>query len=292
MVTDVEFLAISGPDGLRQLGELLDRAFKVPAGTHFLEDFPVWTEWPGAENSVHRFGAFQSGRLIASTCARVTVMKSTAKSVRIGIIGGVATEEIARGQGLATRLVGDAVKWLESQKVALAVLWGSEHEFYARFGFALSGEQVLVPLSAVSLPDSLAKAGQGWNPALFPLLKERQLGVQYQDADLEWLKKHRHVRWYWSGPVERPTAYAALGKGIDLHDIVHEWGGEAQPLRELLRQIRDDHPSASLLGPPALMAKILPAVRLPPSEFLGLVRVFDSAQLRGVPIWFWGLDGA
>jgi hypothetical protein len=109
--------------------------------------------------------------------------------------------------------------------------------------------------------------------------RKRENGLALQSSDRQWLSAHKNVQWYWSGSAERPGAYAAIGRGIDLQNIVHEWGGNAAELRALLGAIHRDHPEAVLLGPPALLRKYGFETGSAAPEFLALVRILDPARV-------------
>ena len=126
------------------------------------------------------------------------------------------------------------------------------------------------------LSNSAAPAIQtGWNPALFTKIKQRQDGLRITDGDRGWYEAHRNVKWYWTGPQNDPTAYAAIGRGIDLPDLVHEWGGETSELVELLAQLSQKYPKAQILGSPETFSKV--SFQYDPSavEYLCLANILD-----------------
>src|SRR5262249_39016179 len=149
-----------------------------------------------------------------------------------------------RGRGLASRLTEELVARAERTGAKLALLWGSEHRMYARLGFALSGQQIRAPLSKLSLggadggradpsgaPPQIAK---GWADGIFPLLKARERGIALTESDLAWYRAQKSVGWYRAERKGVVVAYAGIGRGIDLQNIIHEWGGERAALNVLL----------------------------------------------------------
>jgi GNAT superfamily N-acetyltransferase len=316
-------------EGLAQLLALLNAAFEVPAGSSFYDDFPVWDPRHGA--GVFRLGAFAADRLVAAAMVRLAELKAPGGDLTVALIGGVATDPSWRGRGLASRLVPLAVEWAKERSAALALLWGSEHSLYQRLGFELCGEQARVPLASLrrygKFPE--LEAGSGWSPSLFKCLEGRPGGIRLRRADRIWMRAHRNVSWRWLGDPRAPRAYAAVGRGIDLQGLVHEWGGEREALAELLARLEAETPGLQLLGGPGLfnqygiqfdesrieylcMARVLdpravlaayrPGIgrdalaRVPASGDRLVARMFfgpgaRDSEICPLPLWVWGLDG-
>ena len=100
----------------------------------------------GEKNARH-FVARANGRIVASVGAFI---KSDLPfryflPASYGFIGDVYTEPSIRGKGVATKLNGDALKWLGSRGVKLVRLLASDtaRPLYERLGFTASNEMVL-----------------------------------------------------------------------------------------------------------------------------------------------------
>lgn len=285
---------IDGEAGVRGLSELLDSSFPVPAGGHYFNDFPIWAA--GASLDRIRIGVYRQDLLLNAACARVARMKIGDRTVPMGLIGAVVTRPEFRGAGLAGRTIATALEWLQTRGAVFAVLWGTASNLYSRLGFEPFGEQADSLLVDLALRPARSETVQeGWHPEIFPLLRERIGGLDLSAEDRSWVEQHRNVRWFWTGPAARPTAYAALGKGIDLAGFVHEWGGEREALHALLSGVRDRVPTARILGSPRTLAHYglvpIPAATAP----VCLARVIDVEAVRGIEgadFWLWGLDGA
>ncbi|MCM2321725.1 MAG: GNAT family N-acetyltransferase [Oligoflexia bacterium] len=301
----LHFEPISGKEAHAEFVALLNSCFPVPRGHSFLEDFPVWGV---LEPDTHFYiGGYSSGRLVAAAAARTAELITEGAPLPIGLIGAVATHSSCRGRGFASQATAQVLDWLARRRVALAVLWGSEHELYRRMGFELCGIQTTLPLWQLQLPSDAPRPGRGWVPGLWERLKRRGSGLQYGEKDRSWLEAHANVQWYWLGEPSKPTAYAALGRGIDLGGLVHEWGGDPEALRSLLSAVRAEVPGAALLGSPRLFEKFRlvcsPGTPVPEEQFLCMARfmalsedperVYSLLGEKGAsPLWFWGLDGA
>jgi predicted N-acetyltransferase YhbS len=267
-----------------QFSELLDRCFQLSKGQHYLDDFPVWR---GQQPEILKMGAYDGERLIGTAAVRIADVHGTLQTFSAGLIGAVATDEKYRGRGIAKKLVALATDWAANRGAALAALWGSEHALYAKIGFFPGGIQMRVPLSSFHVSGN-ASGNQasstetfhtGWNPAIFRLLQQRKQGVSFSEIDRLWFSSHKNVKWFWCGPKERPLAYAALGRGIDLPHMVHEWGGQHSALLPLLREVLRIDSAAELLGSPETFSQI--GVQFDPShlEYLCLANLLDPVRL-------------
>lgn len=330
MLVDV----IQGAEANAKLGALLDTAFPVSAGGHFFDDFPVWDERkdPGP-GEILRVGIFEGRELVTSACVRLAGLRAAAgRTVPVCLIGAVATASSHRGQGLASQAVQFAVQWAEERGAVLSLLWGSEHSLYRKLGFEPCGEQILLPLSTFNTEGFGADVSEGWQPGIFETLKLRDSGLVLEHKDYRWYSAHKNVRWFWVGEAKRPRAYAALGRGVDLHDVVHEWGGERDALFALFGHIQRVAPTAQLLGGPTVLKQygfVFPEAQVAPlclARITEPVVVFsafapgqqlDAVALKDLkpnewsrlffgpfeegaripppfplPLWIWGLDAA
>jgi predicted N-acetyltransferase YhbS len=259
-----------------QFSELMDRSFAVPQGQSYLNDFPVWR---GRTPEILKMGAYDGKKLVGTACVRVADLwaKGT-QQILVGLIGAVATDEAYRGRGIAKSLVSLATDWAQNRGASLAVLWGAEHELYAKIGFHPCGQQVRVALAGMNR-EQVSAIQEGWNPALFQTLQNRKSGIAFQKVDSLWLAAQENVKWFWSGPKESPTAYAALGRGIDMPHMIHEWGGSLQNLLPVLTRIAAADPQAEILGSPGIFNKA--GIQFDPSkiEYLCLAKVLDPAAV-------------
>jgi len=278
---------------------LLNSTFPVPVGRSFFDDFPIWKDWNHPQLEV--FGVLLDGRVASSAACRIGRLKAPQGELKVGMIGAVATLPEVRGQGWASDCVAWASQRLEKKGVDLILLWGGEHAFYERLGFHLRGVQGRALLSSVQVSHERTTEYEeedlldGWKDGIFEVLKTRSFGVVLEEGDRNWVAAHQNVHWY---SVERNgqiLAYAALGRGMDLQGIVHEWGGCPHGLRRLLAVVLRDFPEAQIIGPPSLLEAVLEV----PSdqiirENLALVKELNSSLIEQVggmdSLWVWGLD--
>ncbi|MEK6580311.1 MAG: GNAT family N-acetyltransferase, partial [Bdellovibrionota bacterium] len=278
---DLKLRPLSGPTETAALSALLDRAFPVPPGFHFLDDFPIWNAALAQDTSSQflRLGGFSNQQLVCFAGVRITKIKTQQGLLPIAIVGGVCTHPDWRGKQLASTIVSAAVQWASQQNAALIALWGSEHDLYRRLGFELCGSQVRVPLSGLNYTHHAETVQTGFTAGIFAALINRPSGLALSVQDLPWIKAHKNVHWFWSGSANQPTAYAALGKGIDLPDLVHEWGGTAPALNRLLASVHAQSPYAALLAHPNQLKDLGISYSADVTEFLCMVRVLNPSAI-------------
>ena len=271
-----------------RLTALWDKAFPVTGGRSYTDDFPIWgCERLRREGQLEFFTARdpRTHEVVSVAGARLANLRVPSGQLRVVLIGAVATTPEVRGRGLASQCVTLAMDWARKQQASLVALWGSEHAMYQKLGFELCGEQVRVPLQALLTDSPIGVQGamavnRGWTPGLMLPLLRREGGIALQPSDEDWLSRHEGTTWYWTGSAERPSAYAALGRGIDLQHLVHEWGGSRAELWSILQSIHSEDADAQILGHPTLLQRQFRLnVESLDREYLAMVHVLDPVAL-------------
>ncbi len=261
--------------------DLLDLCFKVPQGSHFLDDFPVWNVQNQKNPSKFlRLAAFENQKMVSTASVRLADLYVNEDRLFVAILGAVATHPDWMRKGFAKQGIIQAIEWARQQGASFIALWGSEYEFYRSLGFELCGQQVRVPLKCLPLSDVRQSTfNEGWNPAIWAMIKRRKSGLRVHEDDQKWFTAHKNVKWFWVGQPSMPKAYAALGKGIDLTGIVHEWGGDPAYLNELLFQIRQKYPETEMIGHSSLFQLYGYPFTESQMEFLCLAKVLNPHKI-------------
>ncbi len=279
---------------------LLNQGFPVAPGASFFDDFPVWdtAKFPGREVEALGYALSGTGRFVAAAGLRPARLRTPQGAVPVGLVGGVVADPAFQGQGLASGLIDALGARAASLGLSGLVLWGSEHALYRRLGFELCGVQRRIPLADLTGFDALAiegvRTGRGWSDALWPALeRHRFLGLAIEPGDRAWFAAHRNVDWRWTLDARgEVSAYLAVGRGIDLPNIIHEWGGEPRLLRALMARAARDYPAGELLAPSESL--LPPGFSLPGGvqEYLCMARSLKPDMPEPSLLWLWGLDGA
>jgi len=222
------------------------------------------------------FGKGCAGRLLAgddqadvrSACALlVRDFIAGPRSVRVGLIGCVATDPAHRGRGHATRLLAQAEELLARDGCTLATLWADDANFYAARGYQPIGAEVDFVLDAAQC----ASLGATEAPAANQVLRAAAADDRAALHRLYTLHRERVDRScdetsaLLSGPnietlvVQRErdiVAYSCLGRGRDFARTVHEWAGCDDDVLALVREhsrragARGEDPTTYLISPP------------------------------------------
>ncbi len=166
-------------------------------------------------------------------------------SLGVGLISLVYTEPRSRGQGLARRVVRQAVAEAQAQALGLCLLWSepSLADFYRAQGFTRAGSETLLSidgpiLKAALAPDSDASprtlgairveaARETDWPAILALRAHRACRVALPDDASLWLSiPDLEIRVARSG--RGVIGFAMRGRGDDFEGVIHEWGGEPE----------------------------------------------------------------
>ncbi len=225
---------------------LVSAAFSYPEGGRFLDDFPVW-----ASAGVTRLGLFSGNTLVSHVGLRLTRIKTSTGAVPVALIGGVATAPAHRGRGHSTRLLREALQRIDASAAKWALLWGSEHEFYSRFGFSPMGVQARALIADLPIDTRgglLVTPDPGMNDSIFNDLLARRTGIEFEPVDRSWVIAHRTVEWY---SIQQPFAYIGYQRGMDMRNIVHESGGDHAGIMSLLFWVHRKNPAAEILGAPS-----------------------------------------
>ncbi len=280
-------------DSNSQFSDLLDLCFSLPEGCHFLDDFPVW-QLNFDIQPLLRVGVYLREQLISVAGVRVAFLKSKESlPVKVAIIGAVATHPSCRGMGFASRLVSLALEWAQKKNCTQALLWSGGSRLYEKLGFKWVGSQVRLPIGLIRVQGGVSqKVYYGWNPKLFQLIKSRGEGLLLKDEDRVWFEAHKNVEWLYVGSVDQPKAYVGVGRGIDLPQIIHEWGGEKQSLDCLFNFLKDKNPSQMILCSPRHCQELgvdLSQVQIEP---LCMAKKLVAGAALDPAVWVWGLDAA
>ncbi len=197
------------------------------------------------------FGEGAPGRLIAvgteeevrSACALlVRRFRIGEHDCKGGQIGSVSTHADWRSKGYATRMLIEAEAQLQAEGCAFALLWADDAEYYIGRGYAPMGTEmdfVVTESDVLKFPHPQGARSSSAEDvsAIHDLYLrhhhrvDRSLGETTALLDCPGMETFVLER---DGQVR---AYACMGRGRDLADTVHEWGGDARDVLALVRAL-------------------------------------------------------
>lgn len=304
---EIKFRTIDSNEDIEKLSLLLDECFCLTEGKHFLVDFPVWRVIGRPE--VERLGAFIGNELIGSVGIRHATLRLKDVETNISLLGAVVTQPGWRRRGISKNLIAQAEGLAKEKNSKAVFLWGSEHQFYTNLGYDLCGVQARIPLNELPRYHDDINAIQvkfGFSDEILKMKMDHSIGLKVDEFQLKILNHHSNVKWYTATQSGKCVAYAGLGRGIDLIDIIHEWGGTKSGIRAILDNIVSKNSNVQIIGNPSLLEKFQLFVDKPEYlEFVCLGKILDddyyagkgvqqafgpSTELKNADLWFWGLD--
>lgn len=286
---------------------LLDVNFDLKEGSHFLDDFPIWSlKLQLLRREKLQLGIFLGEELIA--CGNAIMVEMFIKKIprKLTLVGAISVLKSYRGKGLAKKITLELLNWAKGKESLAALLWSSQGMLYQGLGFREFGNQFRYPLRGMFLdpqsydpsesPGYQIIGNESWRPELLgSLMSHRHGGLMLCHEDNSWLTQHKNVKWFWVQKYESVIAYAAYGRGIDMAGVIHEWGGEKQYLTQIFQLILNCEPQAWILGNSFLFEKlgISASVLLAEAicEPLAWAFVFDQDIAKvEKDLWIWGLD--
>ncbi|MCB9916272.1 MAG: GNAT family N-acetyltransferase [Planctomycetes bacterium] len=252
---------------------------------------PLEAEYPlvfGADAAGSFVVAEEAGAAAAGCAVLVRELVLPGGRLRVGLIGSVCTDADRRGRGLASAVLLRAEAELAAAGCALALLWADDAEFYERRGYAEVGAErdyLLEPELASHLPAcaGVRDASGGDLTRLHELYAGHTTRVERSAAEsvaLYTVPGMRVVVRERDGEVD---AYACLGRGGDLHGVVHEWAGDAEGVLACVRALLEPRDEPLFLMAPVTASELsarLDALGAPSAlGVLGMGKPLDGARL-------------
>jgi GNAT superfamily N-acetyltransferase len=188
-----------------------------------------------------RILALHEGDEARSACAILTrEFVADGARVRGGLIGCVTTDPGWSRRGLATRLLEEAEAELARAGSAFALLWATEPAFYLRRGYGPVGREqdfLLTAEASAGLPRAAsARAMRAADAsAIHALYTAHPARLERSAEETEALLRSPGMSTLVLERAGDVVAYACLGRGADLGDTIHEWGGATEDALALFR---------------------------------------------------------
>jgi predicted GNAT family N-acyltransferase len=258
--------------------------------THSLRAEHNWSienEYPTALNLQNRHNIriiTDQNQIISHALVKPMVIKSPHIIFKVAGIGSVVTHENYRNQGFSQKVLTDCLAIAAEQKCDLAILWTHLHDFYRKVGFELAGTEIShtfdneFPPARMNLRYSQDKNVSA--EAINRLYSQHTVGsVRTADEIKQYLKiPHTKIYTAWNADNSL-AAFAIEGKGADLQNYIHEWGGQVPDLLSLLSYIRKEKKQAFTIITPVHshnLNKQLDEKAARFDGFLGMLKIVDE----------------
>jgi GNAT superfamily N-acetyltransferase len=162
-------------------------------------------------------------------------------TVRVGLIGSVATDPAYRGRGHATLLLAAAEERLAREGCTFAMLWADDPRFYAARGYRPIGCEIDFALDAeqcatFGAPGGIRAAAADDSPTLHRLYTTHRERVDRSRDETRALLAGPDIETLVLQRGREIVAYSCLGRGRDFARTIHEWAGCDDDVLALARE--------------------------------------------------------
>ncbi len=263
--------------------------------THSLRPEHNWSienEYPTALNLQNRHNIrviTDQKQIVSHAVVKPMIIKSPHIIFKVAGIGSVVTHENYRNQGFSNKVLTDCLQIASDQKCDLAILWSHLHDFYRKVGFELAGTEMSYTFQEeFTAPQVGLRYSNDKNispEALQRLYSQHTVGSVRTAEEIKQYLKIPHTRTYtaWNGD-HTLAAFAIEGKGADLQNYIHEWGGQIPDLISLMSYIRKEKKQAVTLITPAHahnLNKQLEDKSIRFEGYLGMIKIVDELSFFG-----------
>lgn len=225
-------------------------------------------------------------KILAHAVIKPLIIKTPLVILKVAAIGSVVTEHNHRNQGLSTKVLEECLAEASRQECDIAMLWTDLYEFYHKLNFELAGTEMSYVIeeqfstSGASL--RYMKTSQVSADALYRLYSQHTVSSVRTAEDirkfLQIPQTTVHTAWDNNNQL---VAYGIEGKGADLTNYIHEWGGSVPAILDLLSMIRKDKDSAFTVITPAHALNLNQKLKQIPGVvtnqgFLGMIKIINQ----------------
>ncbi len=227
-------------------------------------------------------------QVLSHAVVRPILIKTPIGFYKVAAIGSVVTAGEHRQKGLSQKVLEDCVQHAKDMGNDFAILWTNLYDFYRKFGFELAGTEFSILINK-DIPDQTLNYkymnSKNIDPAaIYKVFSKHTVATI---RTIEEIRKYLNIpnsnvytAWNTDGSL---AAYAVEGKGADLKDFVHEWGGGVTPLLHLFNYIRKTKGKPFSVIAPAhsinLVQRMINAGFYCHTGFLGMMKVLNSKFL-------------
>lgn len=223
-------------------------------------------------------------RVVSHAVLKPLILKTPNAAYKVGAIGSVVTDESHRNQGFSKQILENCLEEARKQECEIAILWTNLYDFYRKLGFELSGSEISFLFeNEFPAPRGDLKYITGAKvsaDSIHRLYCQHPTGTVRTLEDTKKFLSIPNTQIYtaWN-PDGTLASYAIEGKGADLTNYIHEWGGDVPSLISLMSYIRREKKAGVTLIAPAsaqnLRRQLTPLATVVNEGFLGMIKILD-----------------
>lgn len=268
------------------LNEFLDKQLRAEVSWSLSDEYPLAFSEKNRENI--RVITDQD-QVVAHAVVHPVAIKTHYHLFKVGLIGSVVTDEDKRGQGLSREILQSCLQACEAQACDIAMLWTDMFNFYAKFGFEVSGSEIALQLDNSYQPEiktslKILESTKVSPEAILKVFNKHNLRSIRSAQDIGQYLKIPNTELYtaWNQQTNALEAYCVLGKGADFTNYVHEWGGGVAALQTLLKHIQSKKKATiTVIAPPQcqnLIEKVVASGGKKYFGVLGMIAITNPTQ--------------
>ncbi len=247
----------------------------------------IETEYPTALNLQNRHNIrimTHNNEFVSHAVVKPMIIKSPHIIYKAAGIGSVVTNETYRNQGFSQKVLQDCLNIAKDQKCDFAILWTNLHDYYRKLGFELAGTELSATLTEeFEAPAPGLRYSSDKNvsaEAIARLYSQHTVGTVRTAEEIRNYLKIPQTQLYTSWkPDGTLGAYAVEGKGADLQNYIHEWGGHVPELLSLLSYILKVKQAPITIITPYHAQNLNAKLKALTSQFegfLGMIKIVDG----------------
>lgn len=167
------------------------------------------------------------------------------------LIGSVATHPDHRNNGIASYLINNIHEEMSSLGFSLSILWAEVPTLYEKLGYYPVGRSFLFFInkknSSIYLQANrtyltndkykINKVSQDSTTALLTLYNKRYSSIYRSEKELSSFVDLVGSQTYSLEKNNEIVAFASIGKGSDMKNVVHDWAGNSLDVKRLVHEI-------------------------------------------------------
>ncbi len=255
------------------------------------KSWPITSEYPTAlsATNIHNMSIIiEDEKIISHAVLKTLIVKTPQAVFKVGAIGSVVTDPMYRQQGHSRKNIENCIELAQKQDCDLVVLWTDQFDFYRKFGFELAGSDFsFVIENSAPIKDKTLRfvTGNKVDPAALQKIYAQHTvhALRSTDDFNQFLKipnSNLFTAWNQNNQL---VAYAVEGKGVDLVNYIHEWGGNVEALVDLFSFIQSQKKETLTIMTPQHSKNLhqhLKSISTVGHEgYLGMLKVIKTDQL-------------
>ncbi len=185
----------------------------------------------------------ENGKIVSHAVMKPLLIRTPIAIFKVAAIGSVVTSEEHRNKGYGQRIINECLESARKQDCDFAILWTDIYDYYRKLGFELAGSEMALIINEEFEGETQGLKFMQTNKvdpsAILRLYNLQNVGTIRTLSDIQANLNIPNSKLYTCWDQNNTLlSYAVEGRGVDLSNYVHEWGGNVSKLLPLISEIR------------------------------------------------------